>query len=246
MGRVEEKEWATIEYSPHQSKLTCLSLLAHSYQKAVLLSASPPPHAYPLDLRLPVTPEGWPHHLWEADHHRHFPCPGLPTPGGATPTQSSTQHCQPPGKGPQPRKPGTSSVWPCNICLPPEVVLPIQLLWVRAPWVLSGLASFSCPLGVLHSCGTAAQHHQPPGSAPQPKNTRASSAQLCEICFHLGADLQVLSALRNSFFASRRLCQPRPPSGKATLPQRRLTNNASPQETFHSSAKANTAWPWGV
>ena len=30
------------------------------------------------------------------------------------------------------------------------------------------------------------------------------------------------------------------------LPQRRLTNNASPQETFHRSAKANTAWPQRV
>ena len=33
-------------------------------------------------------------------------------------------------------------------------------------WVLSGPASCSHPWGVLHSCGTSAQHQQPPARAP--------------------------------------------------------------------------------
>ena len=54
--------------------------LPASYQKTVLLSASPLPlpHACVPDLRMPAILEGWPHHLWESDHHRGFPCPGLP------------------------------------------------------------------------------------------------------------------------------------------------------------------------
>ena len=148
-----------------------------------------------------------------------------------------------PLRGPRkPRKARTSLARQCNICLHPKVVLPIQLPWERAPWVLSGPASFSHPQrGVLHSCGTAAHHCQPPGRGPQPKNTRKSSARPCENCFHRSADLPVLSALRKFSFASERPCQPHPSPEKATLPQKRPINNASPRETFQSSAKSNTA-----
>ena len=118
--------------------------------------------------------------------------------------------------------------------------------WGRAPWVLSGPDSHTHTQGVQHSYGTGAQDHQPPGRAPQPKSTRAISAQQHEICFHGGVDLPVLSVLRKSSFASERPCQCCPPSGKATLPQRRPTNSTSPRETFHSSARENPAWPWGV
>ena len=64
--------------------------LPTSYQKAVLPSASPLP--LPLehvpDLGLPAILEGRPHHLWEANHHRGFPCPGLPALWrGYTPTE---------------------------------------------------------------------------------------------------------------------------------------------------------------
>ena len=121
----------------------------------------------------------------------------------------------------------------------------VRLTWGRASWVCSGPTSLFSPWGggVLHSCGTAAQHRQPPARAPQPKNTRASSAQSSENCSHRGVDLPVLSALRKPSFASKRPCYPQHHSRKATLPQRRLTNNTSPQETFHGSAKANTAQP---
>uniref|UniRef100_A0A4X1U9I8 L1 transposable element RRM domain-containing protein n=1 Tax=Sus scrofa TaxID=9823 RepID=A0A4X1U9I8_PIG len=99
---------------------------------------------------------------------------------------------------------------------------------------------------MLCSCGTADQHCQPPRRAPQPSNTRASSYQLRDICFHHSADLPVLSVLRKSSFALERPCQSCPTPRKATLPQRRPTNNTSPGETFHNSAKANPAWPQGV
>ena len=104
--------------------------------------------------------------------------------GCFTPVEQMPSTASPLQEVPQPRKARTSSAWPCNICLHPKAVLPIQLPWGRAPWVLSGPASCSHPQGVQHSCGTAAQHCQPPGRAPQPKNTRASSAQPSEICFH--------------------------------------------------------------
>ena len=167
-----------------------------------------------LDLRQPDIPEGCPHHLREADHHRGFPCPGLSAPWrGYTPIE---QHLTPqaPWKRTAAQKTRTSLAWPCNICLHPEAVRPIQLPWGRAHWVHSSRASCSHTRGwgVLHSCGTAAQHHQPPARAPQPKNTRASTAQPLENFFHLGADFPVLSALRKSSFASERPCQLRPPS----------------------------------
>ena len=52
----------------------------------------------------------------------------------------------------------------------------VGLPWGRASWVLSSSARCSSPRGVLHSRRRAAQDHQPPERAPQPKNTRASSA----------------------------------------------------------------------
>ena len=157
LGRKEGEGWAAIDCSPHHSPLTCLPAI----RKLCFPVHLPLPHARAPDLRLLAIPEGWPHHLQKADHHRGLPCPGLPSP-----PQSSTQHHQPPGKGPQPRKARTSLACPCKICLHSEAFLPIQLPWGRAPWVLSGPASCSHPRGVLHSCGTAAQHCQPPARAP--------------------------------------------------------------------------------
>ena len=56
LGRVEEKEWAAVEYSLHHSK----AHLPAGYQKAVLPSGSPLllPHACALALRLPAILEG--------------------------------------------------------------------------------------------------------------------------------------------------------------------------------------------
>ena len=146
-GRGEEVGHHRILPTPQRAHLPT------SYQKAVLPSASPLPlpHALAQDLRLPAIPEGWPHHLQEATTAGAFPALACLPPGGATSTQSSTQHHQPPRKRPQCRKARTSSAQPCDICLHPEVVLPIQLPWGRAPWVLSGPASFSHPWGVLHA-----------------------------------------------------------------------------------------------
>ena len=70
LGRVEEKGWAAIEYSPHHSELTCPPAI-----RKLCFPVIPPPSTpcCAWDLILPAIPEGWPHHLWEADHHRGFP-----------------------------------------------------------------------------------------------------------------------------------------------------------------------------
>ena len=143
--------------------------LPTSYQKSVLPSASPLPlpHAHAPDLRLPAILEGWPHHLQEANHHRGFPCPGLPAPWmGYTPCGAAPSTTSPLEKDRSPEK--LEQTWP-----------------VRAisTSILRQSSRFSCPgeehlgfsaaqlasptlRGVLHSCGTAAQHHQHPARAP--------------------------------------------------------------------------------
>ena len=345
LGRVEEKEWAVIEYSTHHSELTCPPAIrklcfpvyppsltpcscagsetaCHPGGLATPFVGSWPPQG--LSLPWPTCPlEGLQLHgaapsttsplendrspekpeqalagpATSASIRRQssqFSCPGeeplgfsvaqlaAPTLGGCcTPVEklpSTTSTLQEP---PQPRKARTGSAWPCNICLHPEAVLPIQLPWGRAHWVLSGPASrlhprgvaallgnscpglpvpcksprspekleqartchatsafilrqssqFSCPgeeplgfsvaqlsaptlVGMLNFRGTAAQNFQTTGRAPQPKNTRASSAWPCEICFHLGADLPGLSALRKSSLLQRDPVSPAHPNKK--------------------------------
>ena len=168
LGRVEEKRWATIEYSPHHSKLTCPPAVRK------LCFPVDPPHPLPLVRALDCLPSqraglticGKP------TTSGAFPALACLPPGGATPLQSSTQHHQPPGKGLQPRKARISLAQPCNICLHPKAVLPIQLPRGRALWVLSSPTSLSRPWGVAallwNSCPTlpapckspTAQKHQ--------------------------------------------------------------------------------------
>ena len=106
LGRGEEERWATIEYSPHHSELTCPPLsesCASQFVPHPLLCGRSP------DLRLPAIPEGWPHHLQETDHCRGYPCLGLPalwrcyTPAEQHPAPSA------PGKRPTDQKSSTSS-----------------------------------------------------------------------------------------------------------------------------------------
>ena len=86
LERGEEEGWATIEYSPHHSELTCPPAIRKLYFP--MHPPFPLPCVHALDLRLPAIPEGWPHHFQEADHCRGFPCPGLPAFWrGYTPTE---------------------------------------------------------------------------------------------------------------------------------------------------------------
>ena len=100
-----------------------------------------------------------------------------------------------------------------------------------APLSPSSPASCSHPREVLHPHGTAAQHRQPPGWVPQPRNNRASSGMPQEICFHCGAVLPVLAALP--------LCLPvaqlaAPTLGRYCTPVEELPSTDSPLEESHS------------
>ena len=162
----------------HRRILPTASSLAHQLSESCASQCIPPPlsHAHAPDLRLPAIQEGWPHHLWEADHLRGFPCLACLPLGGATPLQSSTQHHQPPGKGLQPRKARISLAQPCNICLHPKAVLPIQLPRGRALWVLSSPTSLSRPWGVAallwNSCPTLPVPCKSPHSPEKLEQTR--------------------------------------------------------------------------
>ena len=73
-------------------------------------------------------PEGWPHHLLEANHFRGFPPPGLPALWrGYTPTE---QRPAPPtpwksSMAQRPRNARVSPAWPREVCLHRGVVLPV-------------------------------------------------------------------------------------------------------------------------
>ena len=177
--------------------------LPASYQKAVLPSASSYPMCTP-DLGLPAIPEGWPHHLWEADHHRGFPCPGLPALWrGYTPVE---QHPAPPAPWKRTRA---------------------QKSWNKLGQAMKNLLPFSGspsksgntreePLGfsaaqlatpTLGGCFTPVE--QMPSTAsplqevPQPRKARTSSARTYKICLHCGAVLPVPAALGMSPLGSQ-------------------------------------------
>ena len=97
LGRGKEERRAAIEYSLHCSKRACHQLAESS--APLCIPCSPSPHA-PV-VRPPAIPEGWPHHLWEANPLWGCSRPGLPTlwrgctPQGSAPWESSTtQKCQ--------------------------------------------------------------------------------------------------------------------------------------------------------
>ena len=163
LGRAEEEGWATIEYSLHHREHTC--------PPASRKQCFPvhPPSPYPMhrpDPRLPAIPEGWPHHLHEANHLRGFPCPGLPAlhPNGVAPSTTGPleMSCSPDIiEQAVPGHPKSAAIagWSCQFWLP----------WGSAPLFPSGPASHSGLQGVLHSHGTAAQDGQHPGRGPQPR-----------------------------------------------------------------------------
>ena len=167
-------------------------------------------------LGLPAIPEGWPQQLpgslqplglslpWSA-----CPLEGLHSCGAAPNTASPWEKACSLEEIEQARLGHEKSAYILRQSF--QVGLP----WGRASWVLSSPASHSSPWGGAALLQNNCQHCQPPTRAPQPKNIRASSAQLSEICFHHGVDLPVLSS-----FASERLCQPCLTSEKAMLPQR--------------------------
>ena len=89
--------------------------LPASEQRALLPSASPSPTPCVPDLRLPAIPEGWPHHLWEANHLRGFPWPwGL-----------HSRRAVPSKRAPGPRNARASSSQPQEVRLHCRVVLPV-------------------------------------------------------------------------------------------------------------------------
>ena len=74
LGRGEEEGRATIEHSLSHSE--CSGPPASREQCFLVHPPSPYSTRAP-DLRPPAIPEGWPHHLREADYLRAFPHPGL-------------------------------------------------------------------------------------------------------------------------------------------------------------------------
>ena len=180
------------------------------------------------DLRPPAIPEGWPHHLQEADHLRGFSCPGLPTLWrGYTPME---------------QRPAPPTPWKSSAAQKHQSEL-FPAMGSRSP-LQGSPASSGCP-GEALPCFSAAwlaaptlgRHCTPaeqlpriahPRRAPQPRNARASSSWPWEVCLDCSADLPVLPAWGKSSFASERPCQPRPSSENALLPQRRPANTTSP------------------
>ena len=69
LGRGQEERQATTEYSLHPSEHACPS--ASREQCFPVHPPSPYPMCVP-DMRLPAIPEGWPHHLQEANHLRGY------------------------------------------------------------------------------------------------------------------------------------------------------------------------------
>ena len=85
---------------------------------------------------------------------------------GYTNTEWHQKHCQPLGKGLQPRNLEQAWLGCEKICLHSQAVLLSWTALGKSSWVLSNPASHSSTWGMLHSHGTPAQHHQSPTKSP--------------------------------------------------------------------------------
>ena len=213
MGRGEEEGWAAIEYPLHPSKHTCLS---SSRQQCDPMYPPSPTHRV-LDLRPPAIPEGWPHHLREANHLRGFPHPGLPTlRKGYTPAEQ----CPAP---PAPWKSSAAQKRQSKLCLAMESLPPLP--GSPAHSGCPGEVPFCLPVAWLSApalgrCCTPAE--QLPSTAPHPEELRGP--EMPE---------QTLPGYGKSASIEVQTCQSHLPSGSPPLLQSDPASPAHPHEMPH-------------
>lgn len=153
------------------------------------------------------------------------------------------QHHQPPGRALWPRSTRARPAGQQEVCLhrgapassgcPGEVLLCLPAACLATPALgrcctpMEQLPITACPLEELHSPEMPEQALPSTGRLPPSWCGPASPTfpQEVLLCFTVT------------------LLAPPPPSGNALLPQRRPANTASPWETLHSNARANTARP---
>ena len=181
MGRREEKGRAAIEHFLHRSKRACPPA-----SREQCFPVHPPSPTCTPDLRPPAIPEGWPHHSGRRPPQGIcLPRPARPLEGlhprGVAPSTTSPLEELPGPETPEQALPrcGKSASTTGQSCQ-------FQLPWGSTPLFLS--SQLATP--ALRRCCTGTWSSRPepppPGRAPQPRNTRASSARPREVCIHLG------------------------------------------------------------